>query len=78
MANSSFYLRPDVGIAFLKAIMDAALYVTSFKIEGKLDALFHHLVACLAIPLVAVGPLLLSLFIAVDKGDGYDIVAWLQ
>lgn len=75
MANSSFYLRPYVGWVFFKGISGSATYVTSFKIEGKLDALFHHLVACLAIPLVAVGPLLLSLFIAVDKGDGYDIVA---
>ena len=75
MADSSFYLQPYAGIAFLEAIMDAALYVTSFKIEGKLNALLHHLITCLAVPLVAVAPLLLSLFIAVDKGDGYDIVA---
>ena len=77
MADSSFYLQPYAGIAFLEAIMDAALYVTSFKIEGKLDALFHHLVACLAIPLLTAGPLLFCRFIAVGKGDGNNVFACL-
>ena len=73
------YLNSSVCGALFESVIGITPYLSFFEVEGKLKALLrHHLVACLAIPLVAVGPLLLGLSIAVDKADGDDIVAWDQ
>lgn len=55
-----FYFYADVSGTLFECFSGSVSYVSSFEVEGKLDALALHLVTRLAIPLLMVGPLLLD------------------
>ena len=79
LMNYPFHLKSYICGALFKSVIGITPYLSCFEVERKPKALLrHHLVACLAVPLVAINPLLPGLSIAVGKADGNDIVAWLQ
>ena len=69
----SSHLQPNVRWTLFKGIIRITPYLLRFHVEGELKTMLrHHQVVRLAIPLVAVDPLLLGLSVATGKGDAYE------